>query len=247
MWIIFILLIVAIIIGKFVYDTLKQSSQMKQAGGMKVRYSYLISTLLGCENAKVTKETPTYIEIGGHIYRRNQGLSYAFWLQHLVTGKLSVKLVLRMDGGKPEVVKQWLFDQYQPQKDIITSLKPAIEELQGENDNPINTADGKLSDKYPILLKRLKMEGKDSFNFYKVSVLEDSEHKYVFNLDMKYGHYNYTIYDIGDLVVKLSSTTYIKGAWKFPLKGDQNSIADKIEDDINTMVINYHENKDFYD
>lgn len=61
----FIILLVVFIIGKFLFDTLNQNTQIKKQGGMKTKYQKLISILMSeSSNAKIFEEKPYSITFG---------------------------------------------------------------------------------------------------------------------------------------------------------------------------------------
>lgn len=67
MWIIVFITLVALIIGKFVYDIIRHTTEMKKAGGMAVKYAELVDGCLACSGARIIQETPTFISIGVNI------------------------------------------------------------------------------------------------------------------------------------------------------------------------------------
>lgn len=94
------------------------------------------------------------------------------------------------------------------------------------------------------------MVDSENHNLFTITVLSDALLEYKFKINMKYADYTYTIrfwHGSGKLQIVLDSTNYIKGKWEFPLDMNQSAMADKIEADINTMVIKKYNNSDFYD
>lgn len=249
MWI-FILIILGIIIGKYAFDNLRQNSAMKQSGGMAVKYAELVDACLACSDARILQETPTFISIGGKYREHNITIDYAFWIQHTFNNKLIIKYVLKGSNTHQKIVKTWDFSQSISQNQMVNAMREYLSELKC-NQTSNNALDKSkfISSRYSKLIQRLKMEGSENFNLYTIEVIEDTLLKYRFKLNMKFASYTYTImfwHGSGKLLVILDSTNYIKGRWEFSLAMDQNEIADKIENDIDTMVKNRYENGDFY-
>ena len=59
MWIIILITLVALIIGKFAYDNISLTLAMKRAGGMVVKYAELVDACLACKN--LTRDYNIYI------------------------------------------------------------------------------------------------------------------------------------------------------------------------------------------
>lgn len=248
MWIIVFITLGVLIIGKFVYDNISLTLTMKKAGGMAVKYAELVDACLACCGARILQKTPTFISIGGKYTEHNITVDYTFWIQHTFNNKLIVKYVLKGLNMPQRVVKQWHFPQQLSQQKMIHSMQSILDEL-----GPLPTISDESSEgvwlchKYKDLISRLKMEGTEESNLYTITVMCNCEDCYEFYLDMKFGHYKYTLTSwLGKLRVSLDSQTHIKGKWEFPLNMSQSAIADKIEADINAMVMKKYDNSDFY-
>lgn len=248
MWIIILITLVVLIIGKFAYDNISLTLAMKKAGGMAVKYAELVDACLACSGAKILQETKTFISIGGKYTEHNITVDYAFWIQDTFNNKLIVKYVLKGRNMPQRVVKQWDFPQQLSQQKMIQSMQSILDELA-----PLTTIsngspeDVWLCHKYKDLISRLKMEGTEESNLYTVTVMCNCEDRYEFYLDMKFGHYKYNLTSwLGKLRISLDSQSYIKGEWEFPLDMNQSAMADKIEADINTMVMKKYNNSNFY-
>lgn len=243
------IIVVVAIIGKFAYNSYHLSADMKKAGGMAVKYAELVDACLACSNASILQETLTFISIGGKFIYHNMRVDYAFWIHHTFNNKLIVKYVLKAPNMPQRVYKQWQFTQQLSQLKMIESMQSIMNEL---TPSPVisdqSSEDAWLCHKYKYLISRLKMEDNEDSKLYSITVMCNSEDCYEFNLDMKFGQYKYTITNwLGKLRVSLDSQNYIKGKWEFPLDMNQSEIADRIEADINTMVLKKHNNPNFYD
>lgn len=248
MWIIILITLVALIIGKFAYDNISLTLAMKRAGGMVVKYAELVDACLACSGAKISQETTTFISIGGKYTEHNITVDYAFWIHHTFNNKLIVKYVLKGPNMPQRVYKQWQFSQQLSQPRMIESMQSILKDLTpSPSISDESSEDVWLCHKYKDLISRLKMEDTEDGNLYSITVMCNCEDCYEFNLDMKFGHYKYTITSwLGKLRISLDSQNYIKGKWEFPLDMNQSAMADKIEADINTMVMKKYSNSDFY-
>ena len=133
---------------------------------------------------------------------------------------------------------------------MIQDMKMYLDELmESNNANRIDRSKF-IWNRYKALIGRLKMEDTDTYNLYTTTVLKDTLLEYSFTIDMKHCQYIYSIrffHGTGKLQIILTSTNYIKGQWEFPLDMSQSAIADKIEADINTMVMKKYNNSGFYE
>ena len=248
MWFLnFILFILVWLILRFVYDNLSLSATMRKAGGIPVMFADLVDVCLSCDGATIIQETPTFLSVGGKFIQDGITLNYAFWIQYTHGKKLIIKYVLKAPRIPQKVVKEWIFHSEMPQSKMIQAMMPFLDELMPSTSTSMNLEDTEwICNRYKELISRLKMEGTENRNLYTITVMCNCEDCYEFYLDMKYGHYKYTITNwLGKLRVSLDSQNYIKGKWEFPLDMNQTAIADKIEADINAMVMK-NNNFDFY-
>lgn len=244
----FIIIVLIVVTGKFAYDNYRLSADIKKAGGMAVKYAELVNACLSCRGAKILQETTTFISIGGKYTEHDITVNYAFWIQHTFNNKLIVKYVLKGPNMPQRVYKQWQFTQQLSQLRMIESMQSILKDLTSSPTiSDESSEDVWLCHKYKDLISRLKMEDTEDCKLYTITVMCNCEDCYEFNLDMKFGHYKYTITSwLGKLRISLDSQNYIKGKWEFPLDMNQSAMADKIEADINTMVMKKYNNSDFY-
>ena len=242
MWfLIFIGIIVACLIIRFVYDNLSLSVAMRKAGGIPVKFAELVDACLSCNGATIIQESPTFLSVGGKFIQDGITLNYAFWIQYTHGKKLIIKYVLKAPRMPQKVVKEWYFDKNTPQYNMINVLRPYINELKSNDIQAHNNNNNKIGNRFRILISRLKMEGSNNQNLFKSTIIKDTLLEYHFSIDLKFAKYIYTIsffHGTGQLQVVLSSTTFIKGQWNFTLDEDQNKMADIIERDIDKMVCN---------
>ncbi len=58
-----IIAVVVYLIGRYIYDNVKQSIEMKKQGGVATKYADLIQLLLSSPTAKIVRKTNTYVYI----------------------------------------------------------------------------------------------------------------------------------------------------------------------------------------
>lgn len=133
MWIIVLITLVGLIIGKFVYDNIRQNSAMKKAGGMAVKYAELVDACLACDGAGILKEKLTFISIGGKVVKHGITVYYAFWIQHTFNNTINVKYVLKGVNMPQRIVQQWNFSQHIPQEEMIKAMKKHLDELMSND------------------------------------------------------------------------------------------------------------------
>lgn len=177
-------------------------------------------------------------------------MDYAFWIHHTFNNKLIVTYVLKGPNMPQRIVQQWNFLTNQSQDKMIQDMKMYLDELMEiKTENRIDLSKF-IGNRYKTLIGRLKMENTDTSNLYTTSVLKDTLLEYSFRIDMKFCQYIYSIrffHGTGKLQIILTSTNYIKGQWEFPLDMSQSAMADKIEADINAMVMKKYGNSGFYE
>lgn len=61
----FIILVVILIVGKFIFDSTQQSSKIKSEGGVRKKYKVLIDSILSLDpRNKIFQETNTFVSVG---------------------------------------------------------------------------------------------------------------------------------------------------------------------------------------
>lgn len=117
MWIVIILLIVALIIGKFFYDRNQQAAKIAKEGGMRRKYRILIEHLMsGDSRSRIFQETSDTITVG----LSNMGGSTLFVLTQTF-GKLTVQW--KVDSpmfGKHKM--EWDFPEYGDQDQMLERI-----------------------------------------------------------------------------------------------------------------------------
>ncbi|MCH5308364.1 MAG: hypothetical protein J1E58_00780 [Prevotella sp.] len=61
----FIILVIILIVGKFLFDSMQQSDKMKSEGGVRKKYKVLVDSLLAADpRNKIFQETNTFVSVG---------------------------------------------------------------------------------------------------------------------------------------------------------------------------------------
>lgn len=246
MWI-FILIIIGLIIGKFTFDSLRQSSAMKQAGGMAIKYSELVDACLGCSGARILRETPTFISIGGKYTKKGITIDYAFWIHHTFNDKLVVKYVLKAPNMPQKVVKQWQFSQSQPQSQMIGTMSVCLNELSINNpsfdDEAIASTDVntnlmhkevKLSKNYKTLIQGLHNK---VFPYITPTIYNEDKDGFYLSFKGTKGEVVYIVMDSFNKVTiwgrsNLAKAFIYEGEWSYEKPVDQNMIVEDIQTSI---------------
>ena len=124
MWTI-IITIVIFIIGLFLYDTSKQSTQIKKEGGMRIKYRDLITYIISQDSkTRIFQETSNSITVGVS----NIGGTTLFILTQTY-GKLTVQW--KVDNpifGKHSM--EWDFPEYGDQETMMARIMNDLEKYQ---------------------------------------------------------------------------------------------------------------------
>lgn len=122
---------------------------------------------------------------------------------------------------------------------------PTLTEKDWEDLNRFNkqseNLSSKISHKYQILIKRLQLDNTEACNYITIEVMEDVLLKYVFKMHVGPTYYKYTIglcHGTGKIYIILESPTLLNCKWEFTPDYPQEEMAQKIEDDVDKMVMN---------
>ena len=117
MWTI-IIVIVVFIIGKFVYDSIKQSGEMKAQGGVRTKYAHLIQLLLDSDpRARIIQETNTFVNVG----ISGPAGAQSFFLQQTF-GKLTVQIVIKNNPLLGDMTIERTFPENMDQDEMSKEL-----------------------------------------------------------------------------------------------------------------------------
>ena len=120
----FFLLLVAIIVIKFLYDTFKQSSDIKAEGGVRRKYSILVNHFLsGDQRCRIFHESNTLVSVGiaGAAGSQIYYISPAY-------GKVSIRMEIKNNPLLGNKTKEWTFPEDMDQDDMIQKIESDIQE-----------------------------------------------------------------------------------------------------------------------
>jgi len=131
MWWTIITLIVVFIIGKFLYDTSKQSSKIKQEGGMRIKYRELIAEILNQDSkVRIMQETSNSITLGVSnisgstlfIFTQTYGKLTIQWkVDNPIFGKHSMEWDFPEYGDQEKMMSRIMNDLDKYQRNVMTS------------------------------------------------------------------------------------------------------------------------------
>ncbi len=120
----FIIIVVVFIVGKFLFDSFKQSEQIKSQGGIRKKYSLLVQMLLEADpRAKIIQESNTFIIIG----ISGPAGAQSFLLQQTF-GKLTVQIVVKNNPLLGNMKIERMFPEDMDQEQMMRELMTAQQE-----------------------------------------------------------------------------------------------------------------------
>ena len=118
----FIIILVVIMIGKFIYDSSKQSEQVKSEGGMREKYSTLIEYLLDHPNSRIYQETNTFLSIGVS----SAAGSTVYYLQQTY-GNITIQMKIKNNPLIGNINMEWTFPESMNQRHMIQKIENDIQ------------------------------------------------------------------------------------------------------------------------
>lgn len=120
MWTVIIVIIV-FIIGKFVFDSINQSNEMKAQGGVRTKYAHLIQLLLDSDpRVRVIQATNTFVNVG----ISGSAGAQSFLLQQTF-GKLTVQIAIKNNPLLGDMTIERTFPEDMDQGEMIKELMKA--------------------------------------------------------------------------------------------------------------------------
>lgn len=119
----FLIVLVVIIILKFAYDTIKQSSKIKTEGGVRLKYSTLIDYFLsGDQRCRIFQETNTLVSVGmsGAAGSQIYYISPAY-------GNVCIRMEIKNNPLLGDKTKEWRFPENMDQKEMIQIMESDIQ------------------------------------------------------------------------------------------------------------------------
>lgn len=123
----FLIVLIVFIVGKFFFDSLKQSKEMKLQGGIRNKYTKLIQIILDSdERIRIIQETNTFVNIGISGPAGAQS-----FLLYQTFGKLTVQIVIKNNPllGNMKIERSFPedMDQEEIMKDLIIAQNEEIQ------------------------------------------------------------------------------------------------------------------------
>lgn len=130
MWTI-IIVIVVFIVGKFIFDSINQSNEMKAQGGVRTKYAHLIQLLLDSDpRVRIIQATNTFVNVG----LSGPAGAQSFFLQQTF-GKLTVQIVIKNNPLLGNMTIERTFPEDMDQDEMMKELMKA---QQSEMEKIIN-------------------------------------------------------------------------------------------------------------
>ena len=125
----FLILLVVLIAGKFIFDSLKQSKEMKLQGGVRNKYEKLIQMILDSDKRiRIIQETNTFVNVGISGPAGAQS-----FLLYQTFGKLTVQIVIKNNPLLGNMKIERSFPEDMDQDEIMKELMIAQnEEIQNK-------------------------------------------------------------------------------------------------------------------
>lgn len=127
----FLILIVAIVIIKFLYDTFTQSSKIKSEGGVRRKYSTLVNYFLSSDQrCRIYQETNTFVSVGisGAAGSQMYYISPAY-------GNVSIRMEIKNNPMLGNKTKEWTFPENMDQNEMIRRIES---DIQSEMESFVN-------------------------------------------------------------------------------------------------------------
>ena len=119
----FIIVIVVFIIGKFLFDTAKQSSDIKDQGGIRQKYSILINHFLqGHERCRILQSSNTFVAVGV----QGPAGSQIYYL-YPTYGNVTIRMEMKNNPLWGNMKMEWTFPENMDQNLMIEKINNDIE------------------------------------------------------------------------------------------------------------------------
>jgi hypothetical protein len=120
----FIIVIIALIAIKFIYDTAKQSSKIKSEGGVRMKYAILVDHFLsGDERCRIFQEDNTLVSVGISGPAGSQ-IYYIFPSY----GNVSIRMEIKNNPLLGNMKMEWRFPEDMDQEHMIEKIDYDLEQ-----------------------------------------------------------------------------------------------------------------------
>lgn len=114
----FIIILIIFFVGKFIFDSIAQSKEIKSQGGIKTKYAQLIQMLLASDpKAKIIQESNNFVNIGVS----GPGGAQSFFLRQTF-GELTVQIVIKNNPLLGNMTIERSFPENMSQEEMMNEL-----------------------------------------------------------------------------------------------------------------------------
>lgn len=118
----FIIIVAILIIGKFLYDSHKQSSKIKSEGGVRKKYNVLIEYILSLDSRnKIFQETNTFVSVG----ISGAAGSQIFYIQETFS-VVNIQMKVRNNPLFGNLNMEWKFPESMNQEQMLIKMNNDI-------------------------------------------------------------------------------------------------------------------------
>lgn len=119
----FIIVIGVLIIGKFLFDTARQSSKIKEQGGIRQKYSILINKFLqGHERCRILQSSNTLVSVGV----QGPAGSQIYYI-YPTYGNVTIRMEMKNNPLWGNMKMEWTFPENMDQNLMIEKINNDIE------------------------------------------------------------------------------------------------------------------------
>lgn len=121
----FIIVLVIIIIGKFVFATSQQKAKYVQIGGIKTKYATLVDYLLNShDRCRILQENTTFVAIGIN----GPACSQVYYI-YPSYGNVTIRMEIKNNPLFGNMKHEWTFSENMNQEDMIRNINNDLENL----------------------------------------------------------------------------------------------------------------------
>ena len=118
----FIILVVILIVGKFLFDSVQQSNKISSEGGVRKKYKVLIDSLLSADpRNKVFQETNTFVAVG----ISGAAGSQIFYIQATL-GTVTIQMKVNNNPLFGNLNMEWKFPESMNQEHMLIKMNEDI-------------------------------------------------------------------------------------------------------------------------
>jgi hypothetical protein len=120
----FIIILILFFVGRFIYDTAKQSEKISREGGIRRKYSVLINHLLeGRPDCRILQEDNTFVAVG--VCGAAGSTVYYIYPSY---GNVSIKMEIKNNPLLGDMKMEWRFPESMSQERMIEKINSDLEQ-----------------------------------------------------------------------------------------------------------------------